>query len=186
MPSLSALTSAAFTPRSNSRGSGNSAQAASGSRSASRSPAEAQAAAPSSAEARKAEERPAPGPQAAPVSPPKKLRRSRVPGNLAQIYGESAARRDPGAAPPAQELKKPRRDARARELRRAAMQADGALQRLSQVEAATLIVSEDSQAPTRRGRTWLEACGKCGTRSTFRTAGALCPLCGAICLRDAT
>jgi rubrerythrin len=120
-------------------------------------------------------------------SAPKKLRRSRVPGNLAQMYGENAAKRDLEPAPAAEPEKKARRDAKAREKRRALMQVDDTLlQRLSQTKSGptALTVGEDG-APTRRGRTWQEACGKCGTHSTFRTAGALCPVCGAICLRDA-
>ncbi len=116
----------------------------------------------------------------------KKPRRSRVPGNLAQMYGESAAKRDPAAAPIVEEPRKTRRDAKTRELRRAVIGVPESLrERLSQSVASALIVGEEFEAPTRRGRTWQEACGKCGTRSTFRTPGALCPTCGTICLRDA-
>lgn len=126
-------------------------------------------------------------PKAAPEkAAPKKVRRSRVPGNMAQMYGESAAKRDPAAAPAAPEAKKPRRDAKTRALRKSVIQVDGALlERLSQGAAASLVVGEESAAPARRGRNWQAWCGKCGTRSTFRTPGALCPVCGAICLRDA-
>ena len=102
------------------------------------------------------------------------------------MYGESTAKRDLEAAPASEPEKKPRRDSRTRELRRAVIQVDDTLlQRLSQSGATALVVGEEAEAPARRGRTWQVACGKCGARSTFRTPGALCSGCGTICLRDA-
>lgn len=100
------------------------------------------------------------------------------------MYGENLTRRDVEAPAPSEE-KKPRRDARERALRKSVMQVDGALlERLAQAPTAALVIGEP-EAPARRGRSWQASCGKCGSRSTFRTAGALCPGCGAICLRDA-
>ncbi len=184
MPPLSAINAASFSPGRNNHSPGSSSP-----RAASRRTIPAASAAPNDTP----EEAPvqaAAKPKAAPASgapgAPKKLRRSRVPGNLAQMYGENAAKRDLETAPAAAEEKKVRRDAKAREKRRALMQVDDTLlQRLSQSGPAALIVGEEEEARTRRGRTWTESCGKCGTRSTFRTPGALCPVCGAICLRDA-
>lgn len=202
MPSLSAITAASFSPRSNSPRSNSRSPVAgsgAGSRAASRRavPAPVAPAVPAPApppaapeEALAQAERGAVtvkvSTEGAAPEKPKKRRRSRVPGNLAQMYGESTAKRDLEAAPAKEPEKKPRRDSRTRELRQAVIQVDETLlQRLSQSAATALIVGEEAEAPARRGRTWQAACGKCGTRSTFRTAGALCPGCGAICLRDA-
>jgi hypothetical protein len=108
-----------------------------------------------------------------------------VPKNLAAMYGESEAKRD--VAPTAQtEKKRARRDAKTRALRKSLVQADASLlERLSAPAASALVVGEDEATAKRRSRVWQAACGKCGASATFRTPGALCPGCHAICLRDA-
>ena len=117
------------------------------------------------------------------VEKPKRVRRARVPENLAQMYGQSEARR--ALDVPAEEARPARRDARSRALRKQVIQAgERVVARLAQVQERTvapLVVGEEEDAP--RKRSWQTRCGKCGASSSFKTAAALCPGCSAICVK---
>jgi rubrerythrin len=125
----------------------------------------------------------APETKATAAQRPKRVRRARVPENLAQMYGQSEAKR--ALDVPVEEPKKARRDAATRALRRQVMQADErVVERLARAQersVAALVVGEDEEV--KRKRTWQVRCGRCGASSSFKTPAALCPRCSAICVK---
>lgn len=109
----------------------------------------------------------------------KSSRRSRVPDNLAEQYGQNLSRR-PAEPPPTASPRK-RRTAAEREQRRQLMAPDpGLLQRLARVNDA----ASKSAKRVPRPRGWQFHCGRCGTRTGFQTPAGLCPGCGAIAVRE--
>lgn len=114
-----------------------------------------------------------------------RAKRARVPADLAQQYGEKAARKAPAPKETAA-ARKARRNAEERAKLRELMTPDEELiQRLARLRGEVTPVSngKTKTASTRRSRSWESRCGKCGTNSTFKTAAALCTKCGAIAVR---
>jgi hypothetical protein len=130
-----------------------------------------------------------------------KARRARVPGDLAQQYGEKVKRARTVAASAADTTvtRQARRDAAARErLRQLMNPGDDVLRRLMRAGAIGSPISgadardEDEDGGVgrgartkaiRRARQWESRCGKCGVTGTFTAAAGVCPRCGAIAVR---
>jgi rubrerythrin len=112
----------------------------------------------------------------------KRGRRSKIPDNLAEQYGQNLSRRA-ATAPVEVESESPRKrmTREEREKRRQLMAPDpGLLQRLARAHAAASTAPKRASKP----RGWELRCGRCGTVTRFTTPGAVCPKCGAIGLKD--
>ncbi len=107
-----------------------------------------------------------------------KIKRSRVPKDLALQYGASP---ESDVAPRVVAEKPAPRKRLTREAKAARSQMlrpdDGVLQRLQQANAIEV------KKPASRGRGWEFECGRCGRISCFQTPGAICA-CGAIAVRE--
>ena len=107
-----------------------------------------------------------------------KIKRSRVPKDLALQYGASP---ESDVAPRVVAPKPAPRKRLTREAKAARSQMlrpdDGVLQRLQQANAIEV------KKPASRGRGWEFECGRCGRISRFQTPGAICA-CGAIAVRE--
>ena len=107
-----------------------------------------------------------------------KIKRSRVPKDLALQYGASP---ESDVAPRVVAEKPAPRKRLTREAKAARSQMlrpdDGVLQRLQQANAIEV------KKPASRGRGWEFECGRCGRVSRFQTPGAICA-CGAIAVRE--
>ena len=107
-----------------------------------------------------------------------KVRRSRVPKDLAAQYGgaleaEDAPRPVAEAPAPRKRLTRAKKEARTQMLQ----PDEGLLQRLQQANAVEV------KKPASRGRGWEFECGRCGRVTRFQTPGAICE-CGAIAVRE--
>jgi hypothetical protein len=113
-----------------------------------------------------------------------RAKRARVPADLAQQYGEKAARKK---RPPTESAaaRKARRNAEERAKLRQLMTPDEELlKRLAQLRGETSNGNGHAKrSSSRRSRSWESRCGKCGTLGTFQTQAALCTKCGAIAVR---
>ena len=108
-----------------------------------------------------------------------KVKRSRVPKDFAQTYGENIKQRTSEVLPARE--RKARKTAAEREQRRALMTPDDdILQRLARAQTTTTKVKK---MPLRRSKNWQSRCGKCGVVTTFSTVASLCSRCGAIAVR---
>lgn len=128
---------------------------------------------------------------------PGKVKKARVPKNLAQQYGEKEKKsRKVRTATATAAAQRKRQDAAARErLRQLMAPTDEVLHRLARAGAITtsLLVTDTngaaikptrSRKATRRPRHWELRCGKCGTLGKFTSAAGVCARCGAIAVRE--
>lgn len=113
---------------------------------------------------------------------PKRLKRAKVPVNLAEQYGQSLSRRvesGVASAPVEEESPKKRLNRAERAARRELMAPDDELRaRLHRAQNAV-----PSAKPQKRPRGWRFDCGRCGQTSYFETPGALCS-CGALAIKE--
>ncbi len=121
-------------------------------------------------------------PEPATSKAPKKTKRTKVPVNLAEQYGQSLSKRVEVGAPPApveEEAPKKRLNRAERTARRELMTPDDDLRaRLHRAQNAVSLAK-----PEKRPRGWRFDCGRCGQTSYFQTTGAICP-CGALAIKE--
>lgn len=112
-----------------------------------------------------------------------KAKRTRVPANFAETYGENRKERKEVAALPAVE-KKRRKTAKERaDLQRLMTPDDDIFQRLARSAPSIPSRSSRKGAVKLRKFEWESRCGKCGFSEVFATPAALCSRCGAIAVR---
>ncbi len=93
------------------------------------------------------------------------------------------------------QTKRARRDAALRQKMRDAMEVDDDL--IARFRRAGMIACDENESQNghsarhisgsrvaRRPRKWEARCGKCGSKSLFKTAAGLCAKCGAIMVRE--
>lgn len=116
------------------------------------------------------------------AAPAKKTRRSRVPANLAEQYGQNTSKRvESGIELPSVEDEAPKKrlNRAERAARRELMNPDDDLRaRLHRAHNSLPLVKAE-----KRPRGWRFDCGRCGRTSYFQTSGAICN-CGALALKD--
>lgn len=120
--------------------------------------------------------------QAPKPAPAKRLKKAKVPVNLAEQYGQSLSRRvESGAvtAPVEEEAPKKRLNRAERAARRELMAPDDDLR--ARLHRAQNVVP--SAKPQKRPCGWRFDCGRCGQTSYFETPGALCS-CGALAIKE--
>lgn len=107
-----------------------------------------------------------------------KAKRTRVPKDFAQTYGENVKERK--VELPTKE-RRARKTAQQREqLRQLIAPDESILQRLSRVQST---IPKPQRISPRRTKKWESRCGKCGVVTTFTTNASLCSRCGAIAVR---
>lgn len=112
-----------------------------------------------------------------------KVKRTRVPADLAERYGENRKERKV-AEPSTVAQKKARKTAEQREkLRQLMTPDDDILQRLARAAAGSSRPAPRQKKATRSKAEWESRCGKCGVTAVFSTPAALCMKCGAITVR---
>lgn len=112
-----------------------------------------------------------------------KVKRTRVPADLAERYGENRKERKVAEPSPVAE-KKARKTAEQREkLRQLMTPDDDILQRLARAAAGSSRPAPRQKKATRSKAEWESRCGKCGVTAVFSTPAALCMKCGAITVR---
>lgn len=116
------------------------------------------------------------------VAPAKRVKRAKVPLNLAEQYGQSLSKRvGNGVELPVAEEEAPKKrlNRAERAARRELMNPDDDLRaRLLRAQNAV-----PSVKPEKRPRGWRFDCGRCGRTSYFETPGALCS-CGALAIKE--
>ena len=112
-----------------------------------------------------------------------KVKRTRVPADLAERYGENRKERKVAEPSPVAQ-KKARKTAEQREkLRQLMTPDDDILQRLARAAAGSSRPAPRQKKATRSKAEWESRCGKCGVTAVFSTPAALCMKCGAITVR---
>ena len=127
-------------------------------------------------------EKPSAAPEPVGIKAAKKTRRTKIPVNLAEQYGQSLSKRvEVGAPVPPVEEETPRKrlNRAERAARRELMTPDDDLRaRLHRAQNAVSVAK-----PEKRPRGWRFDCGRCGQTSYFQTPGAICN-CGALALKE--